>query len=104
MTNTTKVRKLTRQEMWILNDRKDESFHKYISATNQYSGKLSELRKKRNESYDDEYYDEIIDRIEYCISSYREDYEEYESKCEIQEHNRNGTLQRYIDDRDCYFN
>jgi len=97
-------KKLTRQEMWILNERKDESFNEYISAKKQNCDKLSEIRKKKKESDDDEYYDERIDRIEYCISSYEEDYEDYESKCEMQEHNRNGTLQRYIEDRNDYFN
>lgn len=95
--------KLTTQEMWILNERKEESFQKYISAINENRDELRSLRQKMKESDNEEYYEERIERIEYCISSYEDDYDCYQQKYEIQEHNRNGTLQEYLDNLDDYY-
>ncbi len=81
-------KKLTRQEMWILNERKNEAYNEYISADKKASVELFKLDEEQ---------------IEYYISIYKDIYDDFKSKYEMQEHNRNGTMQQYIDDLYEYF-
>jgi hypothetical protein len=85
-------KKLTRQEMWILNERKNEAYNEYISVDK----KSVELYEKNNN-------EEQIERLQYYKSIYKDIYDEFKNKYEMQEHNRNGTLQQYIDDLYEYF-
>ena len=87
-------KKLTRQEMWILNERKNEAYNEYISVDKKASAELFKLDEKK---------DNDVERLEYYVSIYKDIYDDFKSKYEMQEHNRNGTMQQYIDDLYEYF-
>ena len=99
-------KKLTSQEMWILNERKNEAYNDFVQTETKSQNELSRLYKKLdgiNDIVHKEYYKENIERIEYYISYCKEIYDDFKSKYTMQEHNRNGTLQQYIDELDEYF-
>lgn len=91
-------KKLTRQEMWVLNKRKTEAYNDFISACEETQIELSRLYGKLDGCNDighKEYYEENIERMEYYISVCKEIYLDFKQKYIIQEHNRNGTLDDY---------
>ena len=88
--------KLTRQEMWILDDRVINSYDEYCNFKKESRVTLSELYSKMKDD-DNRYYEEKIERIEYAIEKLKDSYEDYKSKYEIQKRIMNGTLQEYLD-------
>jgi hypothetical protein len=96
-----KSKKLTKQEMWVLNERKMEAYNDFVQAETKSQNELSRLYGKLdgcNDNDHKEYYEENIERIEYYVSYCKEIYLDFKEKYIMQEHNRNGTLQEYIDD------
>lgn len=82
-------KKLTRQEMWVLNERKTEAYNKFVSAREETQIELSKLYEKLDGCNDidhKEYYEERIERINYYVSICKELYLDFKEK--IQEHNR----------------
>jgi len=82
-------KKLTRQEMWVLNERKTEAYNKFVSAREETQIELSKLYEKLdgcNDNDHKEYYEERIERINYYVSIRKELYLDFKEK--IQEHNR----------------
>jgi hypothetical protein len=94
-------KKLTKQEMWVLNERKMEAYNDLISARTKSQNELSKLYEKLDGCNDidhKECYEHNIERIENYLSYCEEIYLDFKEKYIMQEHNRNGTLQEYIDD------
>lgn len=92
-------KKLLRQEMWILNDRMEQAYIEYVNFIEEVKPELSDLYDKMKKS-DLEYYEERIERIEYAMDKYNDNYEDYKSKYRMQMHIVNGTLQQYLEDLD----
>lgn len=82
-------KKLTRQEMWVLNERKTEAYNKFVSTREETQIELSKLYEKLDGCNDidhKEYYEERIERIYYYVLNCKEIYLDFKQK--IQEHNR----------------
>ena len=70
-------KKLTRQEMWVLNERKTEAYNKFVSAREETQIELSKLYEKLDGCNDidhKEYYEERIERIDYYVLNCKEIY------------------------------
>ena len=93
-----KSKRLTSQEMWVLNERKTEAYNKFVSAREETQIELSKLYEKLDGCNDNDHKEYYEERIDYYVSYCKEIYLDFKEKYIMQEHNRNGTLQEYIDD------